>query len=67
MAHFVKLDDNNIVQQSIVVSNQDTSDASGNESEAIGIAFVKDYLELKLIGSKPLTMTILEEIMLGLV
>ena len=39
MAHFVKLDDNNIVQQSIVVSNQDTSDASGNESEAIGIAF----------------------------
>ena len=39
MAHFVKLDDNNIVQQSIVVGNQDTSDAAGNESEAIGIAF----------------------------
>tara|TARA_Y100001963_G_scaffold114774_1_gene159179 strand:- start:43 stop:477 length:435 start_codon:yes stop_codon:yes gene_type:complete len=39
MAHFVKLDDNNIVEQCIVVGNQHTSDASGNESEAIGIAF----------------------------
>ena len=32
LPRFVKLDDNNIVKQSIVVSNQDTSDASGNES-----------------------------------
>lgn len=46
MAHFAKLDDNNIVEQVIVVSNDDTSDANGNESEEIGIAFCK-----KLFGA----------------
>lgn len=39
MAHFAKLDENNVVTQVIVVSNQDTSDALGVEKEHIGAAF----------------------------
>ncbi len=39
MAHFAQLDENNIVTQVIVVSNEDTSDSNGVESEEIGIAF----------------------------
>jgi len=39
MAHFAKLDENNVVTQVIVVSNSDTSDASGVEKEHIGAAF----------------------------
>lgn len=39
MAHFAKLDENNVVTQVIVVGNKDTSDASGVEKESIGIAF----------------------------
>ena len=38
MAHFAKLDDNNIVEQVIVVSNDDIKDANGEETESIGIA-----------------------------
>ena len=38
MAHFAKLE-NNIVTQVIVVSNDDTSDSNGVESESIGVAF----------------------------
>tara|TARA_R100000008_G_C3559941_1_gene155517 strand:- start:629 stop:1087 length:459 start_codon:yes stop_codon:yes gene_type:complete len=38
MAHFAKLDENNIVTQVIVVSNTDTCDMKGNELEIIGIA-----------------------------
>lgn len=41
MAHFAELDDNNVVQRVIVVSNKNTSDADGNEDESIGIAFCK--------------------------
>lgn len=41
MAHFAQLDENNIVTQVVIVSNQDTSDVSGNEVEEIGIAFCK--------------------------
>ena len=41
MAHFAELDDNNIVQRVIVVSNKNTSDANGVEDENIGIAFCK--------------------------
>ena len=41
MAHFAQLDPNNLVTQVIVVSNDDTSDSSGNETEAIGVAFVR--------------------------
>ena len=39
MAHFAKLDSNNIVTQVIVVGDSDTTDAAGVETEAIGAAF----------------------------
>ena len=39
MAHFARLDENNIVQEVIVVNNNVLLDENGNESEAIGIAF----------------------------
>jgi len=39
MAHFAELDDNNIVQRVIVISNKDTSDNNGVEIESLGIAF----------------------------
>ena len=39
MAHFAELDANNAVLRVIVVSNADTSDSDGNESESIGVAF----------------------------
>jgi hypothetical protein len=39
VAHFCRLDENNIVQQVIVVDNKDTSDANGLEKEHIGAAF----------------------------
>lgn len=39
MAHFAKLDENNVVTQVIVVANKDTSDANGIEKEYIGVAF----------------------------
>ena len=45
MAHFAKLDSNNIVEQVIVVANEDTADASGTETESIGVAFCQ-----KLVG-----------------
>ena len=46
MAHFAKLDANNIVTQVIVVSNDDTTDNSGVETESIGVAFCQ-----KLVGA----------------
>ena len=46
MAHFAKLDSNNIVEQVIVVDNGDTADGSSAEAEAIGIAHCQ-----KLMGS----------------
>ena len=46
MAHFAKLDANNIVEQVIVVANSDTADSSGAETEAIGVAFCQ-----KLVGA----------------
>lgn len=42
MAHFAQLNENNIVTQVIVVSNEDIQDANGIESEEIGIAFCKN-------------------------
>jgi len=39
MAHFAQLDENNIVIQVIVVSNNECLDENGNESEDKGIAF----------------------------
>ena len=47
MAHFCKLDDNNIVTQVIVVANEDTTDTNGVEVEEIGVAFCK-----KLLGAE---------------
>tara|TARA_B100000686_G_scaffold219647_1_gene226725 strand:+ start:3482 stop:3943 length:462 start_codon:yes stop_codon:yes gene_type:complete len=42
MAHFAKLDANNIVTQVIVVGNDDIKDGNGDESEAVGITFCKN-------------------------
>ena len=47
MAHFAKLDDNNIITQVIVVSDNDCKDQDGNEVEAIGVAFCN-----KLLGGR---------------
>ena len=44
MAHFAKLDENNIVTQVIVVDNKDTADANGVEKEHIGAAFCERLL-----------------------
>jgi hypothetical protein len=44
MAHFAQIDEDNIVQNVIVVSNNDCLDASGKESELVGIAFCKSLL-----------------------
>ena len=44
MAHFCELDENNVVTQVIVVSNEDTSDSNGVEVEEIGVAFCKKLL-----------------------
>jgi hypothetical protein len=40
MAHFVKIDENNVCGQVIVVNNEDILDADGNESEAVGQSFI---------------------------
>jgi hypothetical protein len=39
VAHYARLDENNVVTQVIVVDNKDCSDASGVEKEYIGSAF----------------------------
>ena len=39
MAHYCRLDENNIVTQVIVIDNKDTADANGVEKEYIGAAF----------------------------
>lgn len=44
MAHFAEIDQNGIVLRVVVVSNQDTSDASGVEKEYIGAAFCERLL-----------------------
>jgi len=45
MAHFAKLDENNVVTQVIVVANKDITDPhTGHEDEIIGIAFCKKLL-----------------------
>ena len=44
MAHYAKLDENNVVIQVIVVDNKDTADASGVEKEYIGAAFCERLL-----------------------
>ena len=52
MAHYAQLDENNIVTQVIVVSNDDCTDANGNEVEEIGIAFCKKLLGEDTIWKK---------------
>ena len=44
MAHFARLDENNVVTQVVVVDNKDTADASGVEKEYIGAAFCERLL-----------------------
>ena len=44
MAHFAKLDSNNLVTQVIVVGNDDITDSNGNEIESIGVAFCQKLL-----------------------
>ena len=39
MAHFAKLDENNIVLEVLVVDNQMLLDSDGVEQEALGVAF----------------------------
>tara|TARA_B100000029_G_C17023640_1_gene759531 strand:- start:127 stop:558 length:432 start_codon:yes stop_codon:yes gene_type:complete len=44
MAHFAKLDSNNIVEQVIVVNNDDIKDSTGTETESIGVAFCQKIM-----------------------
>ena len=44
MAHFAQLNENNIVTQVIVVSNDDCTDSNGTEVESIGVAFCQKLL-----------------------
>ena len=44
MAHFAQLDDSSTVLKVIVVSNDSILDDSGQESEAVGIAFCQQLL-----------------------
>ena len=45
MAHFVKLDSNNIVVKNVVVHNDMLKDANGVESEAVGAHWLKKTLD----------------------
>lgn len=38
MAHFARLDQNNIVTEVVVISNDDMTDENGTEVEALGVA-----------------------------
>jgi len=44
LAHYAQLDENNVVTQVIVVSNDDCSDSNGTEVESIGVAFCQKLL-----------------------
>ena len=67
MAHFAKLDANNIVTQVIVVGNSDITDSNGDEVESIGVAFCQKLLGADTNWKQPLIIIILEVIMLVLV
>lgn len=41
MAHYAKLDSNNVVFEVIVVRNEDCLDENGNESELVGLIFLE--------------------------
>lgn len=42
MAHFAEIDDNKVVLRVLVVDNNDLLDSEGNESEALGITYLKN-------------------------
>ena len=44
MAHFAQLDENNVVTQIIVVSNDIITDSNGDEVESLGIVFCQELL-----------------------
>ena len=44
MAHFAKLDSNNLVTRVIVVGNSDITDVKGDEVESIGVAFCQKLM-----------------------
>ena len=44
MAHFAKLDENNVVLEVLVVSNDDIQNLPFPESEAVGIAYLNSFL-----------------------
>ena len=45
MAHFARLDSNNIVKEVLVISNDEILDENGNESETIGIQICKNLVQ----------------------
>lgn len=45
MAHFAKIDKNGVVEQVIVIGNDDINNLPFPESESIGQAFIKEYLD----------------------
>ena len=44
MAHFAEIDSGNIVLRVIVIADQDTADADGNEVDSVGETFCNDLL-----------------------
>ena len=46
MAHFCKIDENNIVTEVIVINNNDILDDDGNEQESVGVNFITNTLGL---------------------
>lgn len=44
MAHFAQLDENNIVIQVIVISNDDITDENNSENEQLGISLCKQLI-----------------------
>lgn len=42
MAHFAKLDENNVVIDMVVINNEELLDENGIEQEALGVAFCKN-------------------------
>lgn len=45
MAHFAKITSENLVERVIVVNDENCLDASGNESEEVGVAFCRSLME----------------------
>lgn len=49
MAHFAKLDENNVVLEVNVVNNEDIQDLSFPESESVGVAFLNNWAGQELV------------------